>query len=165
MSWSCPRCGRPLVDLACAAGVTLGCESCGGVWLDDAAYEQVREHLFARILEKSSASTPAARCDQTTLACPECSAAMAKTSVAGVNLDHCPRHGTWFDPGELEGVCAAISQARSRAIVGNAYQPHPTTDRRTSPADSAVLREQVHQMETMLYAQLAIANLTRDPRD
>jgi Zn-finger nucleic acid-binding protein len=123
MAWDCPRCALALIDLTVGVGVTVGCQRCGGVWLDDMAFQHVREKVFARILEASPPTIPPLRCDRARLTCPECGASMSSTELAGVRLDYCPRHGTWFDPGELEAVCDSIMHAKARAIVGDAYAP------------------------------------------
>jgi len=36
-----------------------------------------------------------------TLACPQCGDAMKPTVIHEVELDHCPKHGVWFDSDEL----------------------------------------------------------------
>lgn len=35
------------------------------------------------------------------LACPQCKEAMKPTKIHDVELDHCPKHGVWFDQDEL----------------------------------------------------------------
>ena len=35
------------------------------------------------------------------LACPDCTQAMKPTKIHEVELDHCPKHGVWFDQDEL----------------------------------------------------------------
>lgn len=35
------------------------------------------------------------------LACPQCGDAMKPTTIHEVELDHCPKHGVWFDQDEL----------------------------------------------------------------
>lgn len=35
------------------------------------------------------------------LACPQCGDAMKATTIHAVELDHCPKHGVWFDQDEL----------------------------------------------------------------
>lgn len=44
------------------------------------------------------------------LACPVCQALLLRTELAGVPVDHCAEHGTWFDARELVAIAFAISQ-------------------------------------------------------
>lgn len=109
-----------------------GCQTCGGVWLDNvgsmqaasgeigelprwtaaALAEQVKpakkEHPGARDAYRQ----PAARAKDARLlgACPACAKPLQRVYVAAadVTLDVCASHGTWFDAHELTRV---VSQA------------------------------------------------------
>ena len=94
---TCPRCGTALED----AKSVRGCRSCGGALVDEAVLaEMLLEMLPAppRAFGQLALSE-AKRGDK--LACPSCGAAMKPTTIHEVELDHCKKHGVWFDPDEL----------------------------------------------------------------
>jgi Zn-finger nucleic acid-binding protein len=105
----CPRCKEQLIELEIRAGVASGCNRCRGVWLDDAAYAEVRAQSWTRIVEKASRKPLAERDESRQLICPICRKNMQKTELAYVTVDFCPGHGTWFDPGEVESVAHEIA--------------------------------------------------------
>ena len=42
--------------------------------------------------------------------CPECRNHLRKSAIAGVQIDSCSTHGTWFDRGEVEAIYAAAKK-------------------------------------------------------
>jgi len=52
--------------------------------------------------------------------CPVCRGAMQRhhVKVAGVDVDRCPAHGTFYDRGEVERVVEALRATRWRAGAG-----------------------------------------------
>ena len=91
------------------------CGSCGGLWLEVAAFEKLcadREHQAA-VLGLASPMTghpidPAAEKIQVRyFPCPECGQLMNRINFArcsGVIVDVCRGHGTWFDRDELRAI-------------------------------------------------------------
>lgn len=91
------------------------CESCGGLWLEVAAFEKIcadREHQAA-VLGLASPVT-GVRKDSTAaeikvryFPCPQCGQLMNRMNFArcsGVIVDVCRGHGTWFDRDELRTI-------------------------------------------------------------
>ena len=105
--------------------ITLGgsamreCETCGGLWLEVAAFEKIcadREHQAA-VLGLAS-PVPGHRMDPTSdkikvryFPCPQCGQLMNRINFArcsGVIVDVCRGHGTWFDRDELRAIIEFI---------------------------------------------------------
>jgi len=42
--------------------------------------------------------------------CPECRKRLRETTIAGVQIDSCSTHGTWFDRGEVEAIYAVAKK-------------------------------------------------------
>jgi len=116
--YSCPRCRShnyeaPLFHRA-AGGVGLnGCGACGGVFLAPACARKLSEALPDEAIRLSSSAGSAARYHADTspkLHCPVCAKEMQriKAARAGVDLDVCALHGTFYDREEIEKVAAAI---------------------------------------------------------
>jgi len=90
------------------------CGTCGGVWLDTAAFDRLvksreEQSLLAAeggaylTLDAQSAPSPESR-GPTYLPCPECGQLMNRKNFAntsGVIVDVCRPHGIWFDRNEL----------------------------------------------------------------
>lgn len=107
----CPRCQRPLAELGVPAGTAWGCSGCGGVQLDDAAFGHLRRGEYAVTVAKGADVGASVRVpDETSvLPCPRCARPMTRTLLAGVPVDHCVDHGTWFDALELAAVATEIA--------------------------------------------------------
>jgi Zn-finger nucleic acid-binding protein len=84
---ACPRCATSLEDSRCA--------TCGGLWL---SHEQVRDQIGEL---ESTGGVFSKR------SCPVCLEQMQEPLIFGVPLDHCLKHGFWFDARELEETIAA----------------------------------------------------------
>src|SRR5262249_52939875 len=112
---ACPACGQQLRRAHPAHGV-FACDGCGGVWTDHEATQALRTASDPSIVSVSGAAAGHASIyvapDQAGRRCPVCGGTMGQTTVADVNIDACAAHGTFFDRGELEAVCAASQQAR-----------------------------------------------------
>jgi Zn-finger nucleic acid-binding protein len=121
---ACPRC-REQLYVGQASGVTLhGCGRCGGVWLGSACARRIAEALPGDAIELAGRVSKNAQGEVTTLApvaCPLCSAPMTRTraAAAGVELDVCGAHGTWYDRHELEQIAAALSRSPWRIEKSN----------------------------------------------
>lgn len=94
----CPRCAVTLED----AHSARGCRSCGGAFLEEPILaEMILQMLpppprtFGPLVlsEVQRSGSP--------LACPQCTKPMTPTRIHDVELDHCEKHGVWFDPDEL----------------------------------------------------------------
>ena len=113
---ACPRCREPLLGIADVPNVRR-CEKCGGVFADNVASRKI-VNTFDRILLEvgfsSSQGMPSPRETGVALTCPECLVGMQKVRIesAVCEIDACPAHGSWFDPGELEMVMRAYKRAR-----------------------------------------------------
>jgi Zn-finger nucleic acid-binding protein len=129
----CPRCSEPLVVCQLENGHFTECTGCGGVWLEESAFERLTDRqdragavgtVFAapERVEKALSATRVQ--DTHYLKCPVCSKFMNRTNfarVSGILIDRCKGHGYWFDAHELERVFAFIAdggmdKARSREV-------------------------------------------------
>ena len=101
----CPHCKKRLVTVV-ADGVSLsGCGACGGIWVDNASARKVLsnpETVFADLARRAAAGATGTRGKSNQPTCAECPAILDRSSVAGIELDTCAEHGTWFDARELE---------------------------------------------------------------
>jgi Zn-finger nucleic acid-binding protein len=123
MALGCPVCGVELHPIANRTGLAAVCGSCGGVWLDNESSRSVVKNFLepaikqtARAVDEAMSQrraapaaggyrTPAARSpgESKPRVCPQCGGALAPShfAAAGIMLDVCGAHGTWFDAGEL----------------------------------------------------------------
>jgi Zn-finger nucleic acid-binding protein len=92
----CPRCQ---VELS-AQGDGLVCIGCGGEWTD----EQTLRHRWARATRQPLPPLTLRIDHERRLGCVVCGSPMEKVMLDAIELDRCPDHGLWFDPGELERV-------------------------------------------------------------
>jgi Zn-finger nucleic acid-binding protein len=121
-SLSCPRCATALTA-ARARNVSLhGCCSCAGVWLDNASTQRIVDAFESDAIEMADRASAAAgqRSDTSRrdIPCPVCRAPMAVRNVraAGVDVDVCASHGTWFDRDEMQQVARAMAKHRQEAF-------------------------------------------------
>lgn len=143
---ACPRCARSLQLVEAGAGSAWGCDGCGGVLLDDAAFAHVREAGYALIVERAGRSyvdVPAVD-ESAPLQCPECAKPMQRTLLDEIPVDFCREHGTWFDAQELLAVALALSRAR------RASQRAPAPDESLPYAASPETAEQLEWLKHML---------------
>lgn len=116
--YMCPRCRSnghraPLFSRV-ADGIGMnGCGACGGVFLGPDCVRRLAEALPEEALALSERAARAARYHADTaptLACPVCAREMTRVSAgrAGVDLDRCEAHGTFYDRDEIARVAAAI---------------------------------------------------------
>lgn len=139
----CPRCDLPLHARLVSDLVLDECGRCWGLFLDRLAKRLLAEHnvdraeaLFAALANGPEPSGPPA--DKPQLACPVCQSAMQRklsATGAGVVIDICKSHGTFFDGGELHKLLAfARRQALEQAAV---RREDPHEDERQEPHDPA----------------------------
>lgn len=116
----CPRCStgphapHSRLYVGQGGGMTLhACGVCGGVWLSQACVQRLSERIppEAIALASSAALHARARADTTAeIDCPLCGKRMKRTRalLAGVDLDTCVGHGTWYDRDELRVLADAL---------------------------------------------------------
>lgn len=123
--YSCPRCLRPLTAYQAGAFVVDACLSCGGLFIDNAASREL-VRAFDRDLV-GIATTLGIGKGQTLgegvltrgISCPKCATVLRtlKLQSAGVDVDICHEHGTWFDANELPKVARAYRRMREGKVV------------------------------------------------
>jgi hypothetical protein len=109
-----------------------GCGACGGVFLAPACAQKLAAALPDEAIKLSVNASQAARYRPDTspaLACPVCAKEMKRirAAKAGVDLDVCQQHGTFYNHQEVEKVTAAIKGSgwhapavATGAVVGSA---------------------------------------------
>lgn len=135
--YGCPRCRSnghhaPLFHRAVGGLGMNGCGACGGVFLAPACAQRLAAALPEEAIKLSVSASQAARYRPDTtraLHCPVCAQEMRrqKAAKAGVDLDVCQQHGTFYDHQEVEKVTAAIRGSgwhapavAAGAVVGSA---------------------------------------------
>lgn len=119
MSWPpaqpliCPRCDQPLVRGQAVDMVMHACGRCGGIWLDLQGARRVRVRISesARRLAQMATDHGKSPVDRKpTIACLICKQPMRRSRFepAGVDLDRCGQHGTWYDHAELLQMADAV---------------------------------------------------------
>ncbi len=143
----CPRCDLPLHVRLVSDLVLDECSRCGGLFLDRLAKRLLAEQnvdraeaLFAALANTPEPTGPPA--DKPQLACPVCQGAMVRklsATGAGVVIDICKSHGTFFDGGELHKLLVfarrqALERDTARQEDRQVEQPQDPHD----PARTAV---------------------------
>ena len=115
---SCPRCKtprrKPFMDPFELHGTHLDeCASCGGVWIDHAAFERICDDAEAQAdaLNMLGPSKGTTERGVRYVKCPLCDKHMTRRNYArqsGVIIDVCPAHGLWFDHDELRRIVEFI---------------------------------------------------------
>jgi Zn-finger nucleic acid-binding protein len=111
----CPRCGQTLTARLVGDLTLDDCPGCAGVFIDAAAIAKLLEDRAAARAEAvlgayhgvPRVSDMTARGGKLYIKCPICGTVMNRKQFArgaGVVLDVCKGHGTWFDAGELPVV-------------------------------------------------------------
>jgi Zn-finger nucleic acid-binding protein len=114
----CPRCDEPLSECETERARYVECTHCGGLWLDEALFEQLAKEKDRALVPALTGVPPAAVAPHDEgpvryLKCPVCREIMARRQFvagSGVVLDRCNRHGWWFDATELERVLDYLEQ-------------------------------------------------------
>lgn len=113
---TCPRCPDQTLAARAVGDLSLDdCPRCAGVFIDAKAIEQLlaaraearAEAVLGAYQGVPRASDMTARGGKLYIKCPICGTVMNRTQFArgaGVVLDVCRGHGTWFDAGELPVV-------------------------------------------------------------
>lgn len=111
---TCPRCST-LLGLVRQRDFTLqGCTSCGGVWLNSVDAQRFAMAPPADVVERAAqaqAMAPNSPPLAGPINCPICAQSLSRHRVerAGVEVDFCAAHGTWFDGGELCRVASPVA--------------------------------------------------------
>lgn len=129
-----------------------GCQRCGGAWVDKDTLSAVLRTAAARALPPEGGTGVHRRAlSRGTLdakivyrRCALCGSRMHRRNfarVSGVIVDECAKHGTFFDPGELEDVLAFV-QSGGLALAENRRREEAERDRRRadmSPSGGSAL--------------------------
>lgn len=116
---ACPRCVVALFRGSVSGSELLACARCGGVWLDaDASRLVVQEldvqirHLAEQFARGTDANVGTGTAD---IECPICSKPLEQRTIAtaGVEMDLCRDHGTWFDRDELGRIASVVAESKS----------------------------------------------------
>jgi Zn-finger nucleic acid-binding protein len=123
----CPRCSVFLYRAAVADVFLAGCGSCGGIWIDSKSVRVATSRVDARIgqLAGTAASNAKRSADTRPLVpCPVCKRTLERVELqrAGVAVDFCAAHGTWFDRSELGRVLDAV-RAKHEAEL-RSFEPY-----------------------------------------
>jgi Zn-finger nucleic acid-binding protein len=143
--WTCPRTGDAL-EARTVAGVHMHVNpTCGGLMLERASEGHLRAHpeLWPEVRAAADALEAQAtlQLDGRALAyltCPRCGGPMARRAferVSGVVVDECPRHGVWFDAGELSQALTFLERGGEarRAAFEARERAHLEEQRRRMP--------------------------------
>jgi Zn-finger nucleic acid-binding protein len=140
----CPRCDQALVGQLVGDVLLDQCEGCGGTFVDVTALERIlKERRQARadavLGALPQATVEAAAGGRVYVKCPDCGTVMNRRNFArgaGVVVDVCRAHGTWFDAGELPRVIdfamdGGLERAASADAAALAEQARRERQRRT----------------------------------
>lgn len=113
----CPRCGARLYLSSTTSISMRGCGACGGVFLDNAAAARLMSLVpedALQLAEGADAHAPRRLDTAAPVSCPICGRPMNRVHVkaAGVDVDTCGAHGTFYDRKELVTVARACKRAR-----------------------------------------------------
>jgi Zn-finger nucleic acid-binding protein len=115
----CPACKTEMIIQELHDVEVDHCFECDGIWLDSGELEMLLE-------EESSTDTLASTFRTTTSSekqrpCPVCRKPMEKVHAGddehAVLLDRCPKHGLWFDEGELHQILDASDHYRDSQLA------------------------------------------------
>ncbi len=147
----CPRCSaaEPTALVANLVAETLldQCNSCGGLWVDQTAFERITEEaekqqgalqaLGSIPAPKGTLSAEATKVVY--LRCPDCDKMMNRRNYAkrsGVIIDVCKAHGIWFDHDELTRVIRFVKDGGLDESRRQAREEHQQAMRRRSSRQS-----------------------------
>jgi Zn-finger nucleic acid-binding protein len=157
-SLACPVCGdsQRLFSRQMGRVAALECGSCAGVWLGNAAFEQLTENAAEAAKKQSrmfSDRTVRAR-DASGLSasdqppryrpCPECGSLMLRRQYgrrSGIVIDVCRKHGIWFDAEELPRILDWIRRgglAQAQAELARETKLAKRTASRTTTTGGAL---------------------------
>lgn len=125
----CPRCEADLSPQALGPNRIERCESCHGVWIAAAEFNQLM-HDIDRLEAVRTRELAHREFEEAVsyLACPRCSEIMERRNFgrsSGIMVDTCKKHGIWLDRGELRRVAeflAARAHAADDAVAATAVE-------------------------------------------
>ncbi len=107
----CPRCGTTLVEAVTLGGLGAhSCPECGGVFADRTAVAELSSGINGPVSARDNRARRPATAD--TLKCPVCGEGMRRVNFsysAGVIVEVCGDHGTWFDALQIDRAAAFIA--------------------------------------------------------
>ncbi|MBP9088384.1 MAG: zf-TFIIB domain-containing protein [Kofleriaceae bacterium] len=175
---SCPRCQSLLTSTQVAGGALDNCGACGGSYVEHSVLETLLHDVQRNSFEHAEAlacAAPQRMAPPTTpptgyVKCPDCRTIMNRRQFAhgaGVVIDGCKGHGTFFDAGELRKVvdfmksgglvkAAHVEQQRQAAMQREAARAR-TTLLASSPARMATGGDEATVTGADLVAELILA--------
>jgi Zn-finger nucleic acid-binding protein len=124
----CPRCGVELVDARSARG----CPQCRGMWIAEAVLTEMVLRMLP-VPAPGSLRILALKKQDGRVPCPECHDPMGIAMLHGVVVDHCAKHGLWFDARELQSVLHGARPERLRLPAPERLNREPTMLRTREP--------------------------------
>jgi len=148
--FSCPRC-EIMLGVREVGDVALHeCERCVGVYIDSIAIERMlgdRQQARAEAVVgayRGVARRPESITGRIYVKCPSCRTIMNRRQFArgaGIIVDVCRGHGTWFDAGELPAVVEFVMNGGlERAEKKSIEEAHEAARRAISEANAAQMR-------------------------
>lgn len=116
----CPRCAHALKSVRAGSYAVDGCGHCGGVWLDNRASThlvRVLDRDLVRVADLASQAAQAPFAGGEKATCPSCKSELARVEHAGVSIDVCAAHGTWFDRDEMQEIAKRAYDKRKTEVV------------------------------------------------
>jgi Zn-finger nucleic acid-binding protein len=118
----CPRCSRVMQNRELGGGTVAGCSECGGMWLERAVVEHLREvrdeALVAALRREFDVIVLGIR-QYMAIQCPVCARPLRRRAIpdSEQDIDVCDEHGTWFDRDELVMLVKAFDAERGGTIT------------------------------------------------
>lgn len=149
----CPKCNVLMRLLNVDDVETDECPKCGGIWVDTEEEKQVLDmrpsvftvedmYNFRRIYE------PVGKTEKVRyFMCPHCGDPMLRKnymSHSGIVVDRCPKHGKFFDKGELEKAIDYIKKG------GIEYEKFVRHEKAIKNSHDSLVRE-INRVETTMY--------------
>jgi len=101
----CPNCKNEFIKIELENVEIDYCIFCKGIWLDNGELEMLGSYVNYKYYKKLSFIEKIIK--EKNKRCPVCKCIMNKTALYDlpeILLDKCPKHGLWFDKGELQSV-------------------------------------------------------------
>lgn len=117
----CPRCPSLLYEIRVASVELAGCGECGGIWVDSKSIRLAMGRVDKRIEELAGRAAEHAVFHPDTsrpVACPVCHMSLRRVPLAraGLVVDFCANHGTWFDRAELGRVLEVVHKRQQAEL-------------------------------------------------
>lgn len=107
----CPRCGTTLVEAPTLGGLGAhACPECGGVFADRTAVAELSSGINGPVSARDNRARKPPTAEN--LKCPVCGQGMRRVNFsysAGVIVEVCGDHGTWFDALQIDRAAAFIA--------------------------------------------------------